>query len=107
MSARKGTGGPVKAPPLQDRPAAPAKPRSPEPEFPPNPVVGVRRGPEQPTDREYRVVGPKAVGGVPAPGTVTLCLTDGQAQALESGGHVEPVTETDDQPLTGTDKEGN
>jgi hypothetical protein len=78
-------------------------------DFPPNPVAAPRRGPEQPVDRAYRVVGPKAVGGVSAPGTVVLCLTDGQAAALELGGHVEPYdpNQDPDAPTVGTDQEGN
>lgn len=103
---RRGTGGPARAPELQPRPAAPAQPKD---GFPPNPVVARKSGPEQPTDRTYRVVGPKAVGGVLAPGTVVLSLTDGQAEALESGGHVEPyVPDADqDEPTAGDDQEGN
>jgi hypothetical protein len=56
----------------------------------------------------YRVTGPKPVGGVSAPGTVVLCLTDAQAAALESGGHIEAVKELDPvEPMAGTDEEGN
>lgn len=108
------------SPPLQPRPAARAQQRDavPAPDSPPNPVAAATRGPEQPTDRSYRVVGPKAVGGVLKPGTVVLSLTDGQAAALEAGGHVEPYTPEDepegsgaeqdpDQPTVGTDQEGN
>lgn len=106
-----GTGGPAKPPPLQPRPAARAQakaPAAPEADFPPNPVVAPRRGPEQPTERSYRVVGPKAVGGVLRPGTVVLSLTDAQAEALEAGGHVELYIPEEDQdpeePMTGTEQ---
>lgn len=88
MTARKS--GAAKPPALQDRPAAPAKQKDPEPVFPPNPVAAVKAGPEKPEARTYRVTGPKAVGGVSAPGTVELSLTAGQAAALQEGGHVEP-----------------
>jgi hypothetical protein len=118
---RKGTAGPAKAPPLQPRPAARAQQREQSPEgFPPNPVVARKSGPEQPRDRAYRVVGPKAVGGVLKPGTVVLSLTDSAAAALEAGGHVEPYTPDEslddgrvlltydqDEPTAGTDQEGN
>lgn len=121
---RRGTARPAEAPQLQPRPAERAQPKDPAPEqeFPPNPVAAVRAGREQPTDRMYQVVGPKAVGGVLYPGVVVLRLTDAQAEALEAGGHVMAVTEDDlepaddpspseghtpDQPVTGTDKEGN
>lgn len=98
------------SPPLQPRPAARAQQRDavPAPDFPPNPVVAPKSGPEQPRDRTYRVVGPKAVGGVLKPGTVVLSLTDGQAAALEAGGHVEPTGDQDpDEPTAGADQEGN
>ncbi len=88
---RKGTAGPAQAPLIQPRPAE---------QFPPNPVAGRRAGPERPVDRVYRVTGPKAVGGVLAPGTVVLCITDAQAAALEAGGHVEAVR---DKPMAGTE----
>lgn len=75
----RGTGGPAAAPPVQDRPAEPGRPR--------------RTGREQPVDRMYQVTGPKAVGGVLRGGTVTLCLTRPQEAALIEGGHVMPVPE--------------
>lgn len=108
-SQRKGSARVSAPPPLQNRPAARAQPKRPDPqEFAPNPVAAPKSGPERPRDRAYRVTGPKAVGGVLRPGTVVLSLTDAQAEALESGGHVEPWTDEDqEQPMAGADKEGN
>ena len=106
----RGKARPTEPPPLQHRPAARAQTKTavPAPDLPPNPVVALKSGPEQPRDRVYRVVGPKAVGGVLAPGTVVLSLTDGQAHALELGGHVRPVADQDpDEPTVGTDQKGN
>lgn len=105
----RGKARPTVAPPLQHRPAVRAQSKTPAPEPVPNPVAVYKSGPEQPRDRSYRVVGPKAVGGVLAPGTVVLSLTDGQAEALESGGHVEPYDfdQDQDEPTAGADQEGN
>jgi hypothetical protein len=115
------------APLIQDRPAEPAQ------VFAPNPVVGVRRGRPEPYDRYLKVVGPKEVGGVRAPGWVVMSLTDGQLEALIAGGHVtdypagagwgdedapdaqteavapskDAETDPEDKPKAGTDKEGN
>lgn len=119
------------APLIQDRPADPP-PRESTEKFAPNPVPGRRAGRPAPYDRYLKVIGPKEVGGVRAPGWVVMSLTDGQLAALVAGGHVtdypagagwgdqdapdaqteadapskdaEPVTE--DKPKTGTDKEG-
>jgi hypothetical protein len=100
--------GPAEAPKIQDRPAAPAKKKAPEPpasgDFPPNPVVPVKAGPEQPTERTLRVTGPREVGGVAPGGRVVMTLTDGQYEALRRSHHVEPWTEQDDQPVSGLEK---
>lgn len=47
-----------------------------------------RRGPELPSDRLLKVVGPKVVGGASRGEFVTMSLTDGQLDALIKGGHV-------------------
>lgn len=78
-------------------------------------MAGVKAGREQPVDRVYQVIGPKAVGDVAAPGRVVLCLTDGQAAALIQGGHVKPWDgdpededpPSGDGPMSGTNEEGN
>jgi hypothetical protein len=98
---------PAEAPKIQDRPAAPAKKKAPEPpaeEFPPNPEVPVKAGPEEPTERTLRVTGPKEVGGVAPGGRVVMSLTDGQYEALRRGHHVEPWTDKEDTPVTGTEE---
>lgn len=120
---------PAKAPLIQDRPAERAQRRVLDPdnrdgEFPPNPVAAPREGRPRPSERRLRVVGPKEVGGVRAPGWLVMSLTGPQLDALLAGGHVEDWTgvdgwgsddtsepETDagpaDKPMTGTDKEGS
>lgn len=92
--------GPAEAPKIQDRPAPPAAPKAPvldpsnrDGEFPPNPESPKKQVGEQAAEYDLRVVGPKAVGGVVAPGKVTMTLTQGQLDALLFGGHVEAWTE--------------
>jgi hypothetical protein len=138
---RKGSAEPTKAPQVQPRPAEPARRRVLDPanrdgEFLPNPAPRVREGRQGPTERHLKVVGPKEVGGVRAPGWVVMELTDAQLNALLAGSHVEdwtgvegwgsqdtPEPETDpdgaqdpsepepdqaqDPPMLGTEKEGS
>jgi len=139
---RKSAGGaaPAKAPLIQDRPAAKAAPKAPvldpdnrDEEFPPNPIPSAREGRPAPRRLRLRVIGPKEVGGVLAPGWLGIDLTDSQLDALLAGGHVEDwdgvegwgsddtsdaeseagvpaadiKTEPKDQPTAGTDKEGS
>ena len=78
--------------PIQDRPADPAPGRS-------------LRSREEPTDRNYMVVGPRDVGGKSKGEQVTLCLTDAQEQALIEAGHVEPAKEPA-RPQLADNKEG-
>ena len=105
---RRKAAGPAEQPKIQDRPAAPARKKAPEPpaadDFPPNPVPPVRVGPEKPTERELKVTGPKEVGGVAPGGRVVMTLTDGQYEALRRSHHVAPWTEQDDQPVTGPEE---
>lgn len=137
---RKGGAAPATAPLIQDRPAAKAAPKAPvldpgnrDGEFLPNPAPGPRQGRPEPVKRQLRVVGPKEVGGVRAPGWLEMDLTDSQLEALLAGGHVEdwdgvegwgsddtsdaepeahgpsvdPEPEPKDEPKAGADKEGN
>lgn len=66
--------------PVQDRPAD--QPRR---------SLRVRR--QEPTERNYEVIGPKAVGGKTRGERVTLALTDAQERALIEGGHVRPASD--------------
>lgn len=66
--------------PIQDRPADPPPRRS------------LRAGREEPTDREFEVIGPREVGGKSRGEQVVLCLTDAQQDALIEAGHIAPVT---------------
>jgi hypothetical protein len=101
--------------------------------FPPNPVPSVREGRPAAYKRYLKVTGPKEVGGVLAPGWLTLDLTDAQLEALQAGGHVvdypagagwgsdssedaesdadgpagDAKPEPKDEPKAGADKEGN
>lgn len=68
--------------PVQDRPAS--QPRR---------SLRVRR--QEPTERNYEVIGPKAVGGKTKGERVTLALTDAQERALIEAGHVKPAPEMD------------
>lgn len=79
-------------PPVQDRPADP-----------PNPVAGRRQGREEPVERTFLVVGPKAVGGRFKGEAVTLRQTQAEADALIQGGHVVPAQ---DRPPVADSKEG-
>lgn len=108
---RERKSGPAQAPKIQDRPAAPAAPKAPvldpdnrDGEFLPNPAPVPREGRPKAEERDLRVTGPKEVGGVVAPGRVSITLTEAQLDALISGGHVEPWT--DDQG-DAPEKEGN
>lgn len=129
---RQRKAGPAEAPLIQDRPAAPAQkrpvldPANRDGEFLPNPVPSPRQGRLEPYTRYLKVVGPKEVGGVMAPGWVTMNLTDPELEALIWGGHVvdypagagwgsddtpesEPGAEAPpkDGPKAGADKEGS
>lgn len=105
---RKGTAAPAAAPQIQPRPAD---------QFPPNPVPPSQVVPVEPEEKTYVVTGPQAVGDVRAPGVVLLTLTAGQEAALFEAGAVRPATDDDleptpeqpenDQPVTGTEKEGD
>ena len=92
---RTGTASAAKATPVQDRPAAKAQerpvldPANRDGEFLPNPTAAPRQGRPEPTTRRLRVVGPKEVGGVRAPGWLEMDLTEPQLDALLAGGHVE------------------
>lgn len=110
---RSGSGGAARAPQIQDRPAAPATKKEPKAvldpsnrdgEFPPNPVPPKKASGPQAEEYDLRVVGPKEVGGVKAPGKVTMTLTQGQLDALLFGGHVEAWTEDEG---GSPDEEGN
>ena len=59
---------------------------------------------EEPTERHYVVIGPKAVGGKTRGERVTLALTDAQERALIEAGHVRPVT---DRPSVADKKEAD
>lgn len=142
---RTGSAAAAKATPVQDRPAAKAQPKADKApvldpnnrdgEFLPNPTAAPRQGRPEPVKRQLRVVGPKEVGGVRAPGWLEMDLTDAQLDALLAGGHVEdwdgvegwgsedapePEPEADappadpqaepepkDEPKAGAEKEGN
>jgi hypothetical protein len=119
---------------IQDRPAARAQkrpvldPDNRDGDFPPNPEPGQRAGRPEPSTRHLKVVGPKEVGGVLAPGWLSMELTDSQLEALIAGGHVEdwdgvegwgkdpepdpepeaePADTPKDGPKAGADKEGS
>lgn len=66
--------------PIQDRPADPSPGRS-------------LLSREEPTDREYVVIGPREVGGKSKGEQVTLCLTDAAERALIEAGHVKSINE--------------
>lgn len=98
---RQRKSGPAEAPKIQHRPAEPAPPKKKQPpldpsnrdgEFPPNPELPVREGRPEAKPRQLKVVGPKAVFGVEAPGWVEADLTEAQLDALLDGGHVEDWT---------------
>ena len=87
-------------------------------EFPPNPMPPVRTAPQEPVERAYEVTGPHEVGGVRAPGVVLLTLSPGAEKSLIESGSVVPYEEpepedtapdpvADEEPMTGTDKEGD
>lgn len=108
---RRGSGGPAKQKPIQDRPADPAPRKAPvldpnnrDGEFPPNPETPKKVTGPQTEEYDLRVIGPKEVGGVKAPGKVTMTLTQGQLDALLFGGHVEAWTEDEG---GSPDEEGN
>ncbi len=72
----------------------------------------------EPEEKTYVVTGSQPVGDVRAPGLVRLTLTDGQETALFEAGAVRTATDDDlkdkvpeqpeaDQPVTGTEKEGD
>jgi hypothetical protein len=106
---RKATAGPAVAPQIQPRPAD---------QFPPNPVPPSKVVPVEPVEKAYAVIGSQAVGDVLPGGVVRLTLTDGQEAALFEAGAIRLATEDDlkdkvpdkpeaDQPMTGTEKEGD
>lgn len=106
---RKGTAAPAVAPQVQPRPAD---------QFPPNPVPPSKAEPVELEEKAYVVTGSQPVGDVRAPGVVRLTLTDGQEAALFEAGAIRPATDDDlkdkvpeqpeaDQPMTGTEKEGD
>lgn len=112
---RQRKAGPAEAPKIQDRPAGPAAPKVLDPdnrdgEFLPNPTAPHKAGPAVAETYDLRVVGPREVGGVRAPGKVSMELTPRQLDALLFGGHVEAWTEDsepEDKPPAGDEDEGD